>query len=79
MPTDLLENVDIRDRTPIEELPTVVEAIRDAEATLGNRGRGLVRYSGTQPLCRVMVEGPTEVLTREIAERLADVVKETIG
>ncbi len=51
----------------------------EAEAELKDQGRVLVRYSGTQPMCRVMVEGPTEPLTRQIAERLAAVVKETIG
>ena len=52
-----LKNVEIRERRPIEEFPDVTGAIKEAEATLGERGRVLVRYSGTQPLVRVMVEG----------------------
>ena len=46
---------------------------------MGKEGRILIRYSGTQSMCRVMVEGPTEEQTNAIAERLAGVVKECIG
>ncbi|NKB88783.1 MAG: phosphoglucosamine mutase [Acidobacteria bacterium] len=65
-----LVNVEIKDRRPIDELPDVGAAIKDAESTLGDRGRVLVRYSGTQPLARVMVEGEStaqiESLARDI-------------
>ena len=53
----VLRNVDVAERRPIDELPDVQAAIRDAESSLGDRGRVLVRYSGTQPMARVMVEG----------------------
>lgn len=66
----ILKNVDIADRRPIEEMPDVNTAIQDAESTLGERGRVLVRYSGTQPMARVMVEGEDaaqiEALARDI-------------
>jgi phosphoglucosamine mutase len=75
----VLINIDVSAKPPIEELDQLQAAITEAEAELKDQGRVLVRYSGTQPMCRVMVEGPTEPLTRQIAERLADVVKETIG
>jgi phosphoglucosamine mutase len=39
----------------------------------------LIRYSGTQPMCRVMVEGPTDEMTDRLAGQLADVVKKCIG
>ena len=65
-----LKNVEIVDRRPIENLPDVSSAIQEAEAVLGDRGRVLVRYSGTQPLVRVMVEGEDaaqiESLARDI-------------
>ena len=65
-----LKNVKIVDRRPIENLPDVSSAIQEAEAVLGDRGRVLVRYSGTQPLVRVMVEGEDaaqiESLARDI-------------
>ena len=65
-----LKNVETIERRPIEDLPEVSEAIQDAEGVLGDRGRVLVRYSGTQPLVRVMVEGEDaaqiESLARDI-------------
>ncbi|VGO12848.1 Phosphoglucosamine mutase [Pontiella desulfatans] len=74
-----LINIDVKEKPPIEEVPVLMDAIKEGEDELGENGRILVRYSGTQPMCRVMVEGPTEKLTDAIAERLAVVVKETIG
>ena len=52
-----LVNVRVRDRKPLEELPGVMAEIRAAEDSLGDAGRVLVRFSGTEPLARVMVEG----------------------
>ena len=75
----VLENVEIRERTPIEELPTVMEAIRDAEATLGNAGRVLVRFSGTQPMARVMIEGEDEAQVRELVASVASALRDAIG
>lgn len=70
----VLENVEIQERRPLDELPNVLAAIRDAESTLAGRGRVLVRYSGTQPLARVMVEGEDaaqiESLARDIVSAL---------
>ncbi len=74
-----LINVDVKEKPPVEEVAGMVKAIGEAEAELGDKGRVLIRYSGTQPMCRVMVEGPTEEQTNAIAERLANVVKECIG
>jgi phosphoglucosamine mutase len=62
-----LVNVEIADRRPIEELPEVISAIGDAESVLGDRGRVLVRYSGTQPLARVMVEGEDQAQIESLA------------
>jgi phosphoglucosamine mutase len=75
----VLENIEIRERTPIEELPTVMAAIRDVESTLDGAGRVLVRYSGTQPLARVMVEGDSEGRIRELAGDIIAALRETIG
>jgi phosphoglucosamine mutase len=74
-----LINVDVKSKPDIESLPEVVAAIRQVEAELGDEGRVLVRYSGTQNMCRVMVEGPTEDVTAKHASRLADVVRTAIG
>jgi len=53
-----LVNVRFRTKRPIEELPGVQDEIRAAEQEFGDAGRVLVRFSGTEPLARVMVEGP---------------------
>jgi phosphoglucosamine mutase len=74
-----LINVDVRHKPPVDEVEGIARAVAEAEAELGKEGRILIRYSGTQPMCRVMVEGPTEKITNEIAERLAGVIKEYIG
>ena len=74
-----LINIDVRQKPPIDEVAGIAGAVAEAEAELGMDGRILIRYSGTQPMCRVMVEGPTEAVTSEIAERLAGVVREYIG
>jgi phosphoglucosamine mutase len=75
----VLINIDVSTKPPIEEIEPLQTAIKKAESELKDQGRVLIRYSGTQPMCRVMVEGPTESVTRQIAEHLAAVVKETIG
>jgi phosphoglucosamine mutase len=72
-------NVSVKEKPPLEQLPELQQAIKIAEAELGDRGRVLIRYSGTQPMCRVMVEGPTEQLTERLARTLADVVLRSIG
>ncbi|HRV41619.1 MAG TPA: phosphoglucosamine mutase [Syntrophales bacterium] len=74
-----LINVDVREKPDLATLPRVMEAIRQAEAELGDEGRVLVRYSGTQDMCRVMVEGPTDEATERYCRRIADVVRAEIG
>ncbi|WP_372798248.1 phosphoglucosamine mutase [Pontiella sp.] len=74
-----LINVDVARKPDIAEVPALGKAVEEAEAELGDEGRVLIRYSGTQPMCRVMVEGPTEEITNALAEKLADVVKSELG
>ena len=75
----VLLNVDVRKKPAIEDVPQITAAIHSVEDCLGERGRVLVRYSGTQPLCRVMVEGPEKDETRRYCQQIADVVKATLG
>jgi phosphoglucosamine mutase len=75
----VLMNVDVKDKPDIESMPKVVKAIEFVENNLGEQGRVLVRYSGTQPLCRVMVEGPSKAETQRYCEHIADIIKNTIG
>jgi phosphoglucosamine mutase len=75
-----LINIGVRSKPPLDSLPELVEAIRRAERRLAaGRGRVLVRYSGTQALCRVMVESESEELTVELAESLAGTVRGLLG
>ena len=74
-----LINIDVREKPEISTLPDVVEAIRQVESELGDEGRVLVRYSGTQNMCRVMVEGPTNETTEKYCRQIADAVIAAIG
>ena len=64
------ESVPVLEKRPLSEMPRLAAAIRDLETELGSRGRVLVRYSGTEPKLRLLVEGPTEEVTRAGLERL---------
>lgn len=75
----VLLNIDVQDKPEIESVPQLMEVIRAVEAQLGDKGRVLVRYSGTQPLCRVMVEGPEAAETQRYCQQIADVVKDVLG
>ena len=61
------------------QLKACEAAIADAEKSLKGKGRVLVRYSGTQPQCRVMVEGTTEEDTRRCCRQIADIIRKKIG
>jgi phosphoglucosamine mutase len=75
----VLINVEVDQKPDIETLSEIKDAISSVERRLGNEGRVLVRYSGTEPLCRVMVEGPDIDKTRSYCQELADNIKKNIG
>lgn len=70
-----LVNVRVRQRRPLAELAAVGDEIRAAEEAFGPAGRVLVRFSGTEPLARVMVEGPDLASVENWANRIADVIR----
>lgn len=74
-----LINIDVKSKPDIDKVPKLVDAIQQAEKELGDEGRVLVRYSGTQNMCRVMVEGPTDAVTEKYCRQIAEVVKSEIG
>lgn len=75
----LLVNVRVKERKPLEDLPGVAAAIRAAEASFGDSGRVLVRFSGTEPLARVMVEGPELERVEAFANRIAAQIRAELG
>ncbi|MBQ7606554.1 MAG: phosphoglucosamine mutase [Desulfovibrionaceae bacterium] len=70
-----LVNVQVQKRLPFEERPAIGEAISRIQEILGNRGRVLLRYSGTEPVCRIMVEGENEIQVAQFANDLAETVR----
>jgi len=75
----MLINIDVKRKPEIEIVPEIMAAIKKAEKALGDKGRVLVRYSGTQNMCRVMVEGPTKKETETHCRRIADVVEKILA
>jgi len=71
----LLVNVPVASKPPLDGMPGLQDAVREVEAALGADGRVVLRYSGTENLCRVMVEGPDEAEVRRYAQRLVDAVR----
>jgi phosphoglucosamine mutase len=75
----LLVNIRVKERRPLEQLPGVVDEIRACESALNGLGRVLVRFSGTEPLARVMVEGPDRAQVENWAGRIASAIHSELG
>jgi len=74
-----LINVEVKAKPPLEMVPEIATAVERAKTVLSDRGRVLVRYSGTQPMCRIMVEGPTREETESLCRQIAEVVREKLS
>lgn len=75
----VLVNVRVRERTPLDSVPAIAEAIQRIEGRLAGQGRLLVRYSGTEPLLRVMIEGKDQQEIQGWAREIADIVTHHLG
>jgi len=75
----ILVNVPVRERPPLDAHPSIGAAIREEERRLSGGGRLLVRYSGTEPKVRIMVEGEPRAAIEEAAARLKQVIERAIG
>lgn len=75
----ILLNVKVREKLPFDEVPEISEAAKKVDAELGDTGRLLLRYSGTENLARVMIEGQDQETIMRQAEELAEVIKKSIG
>lgn len=74
-----LINIKVKRKPPLEELEGFQAEVKKVEKELKGKGRVLVRYSGTEPKARVMVEGPSDELIGKLAQRLADALAKEIG
>ena len=74
-----LINVRVRERQDLRTIEPVSHVIQQVTDKLGETGRLLVRYSGTEPLLRIMVEGEDESLVRAYGEEVADAVRTHLG
>jgi len=75
----VIVNVKVREKRPLESIPSVATAIRAADEELKDSGRVVIRYSGTEPLARVMIEAESEMAMRKHAEAIADAIRLELG
>lgn len=75
----LIRNVRVREKRPLESIPSVAQAIAECSTELHGRGRAVVRYSGTEPLARVMVEGEDAAAVQDHTARIAAAIEGALG
>jgi phosphoglucosamine mutase len=75
----ILVNVKVKQKLPFTQFSSIKDVAREIENELGSRGRLLLRYSGTEPLARVMIEGESQAQIEDFARRLATVIEKTLG
>ncbi|MCR4374508.1 MAG: phosphoglucosamine mutase [Acidobacteria bacterium] len=74
-----LVNVRVRERVDVDTVPAIADAMARVRAALDDRGRLLVRYSGTEPLLRIMIEGEDQASVQALAEEIADAVRTSLA
>ena len=72
-------NVKVKSKPPLDSLPQVARALAEAEAALGDNGRIVLRYSGTEPLARVMVEAERDADVQRYSQSIANALRSSIG
>jgi phosphoglucosamine mutase len=75
----VIVNIRVKERRPLLEIATIADTIRTAETELDGNGRVVVRYSGTEPLARVMIEAESEAVMRHHAEAIAQAIRNELG
>lgn len=75
----VLKNVKVHKKTPLKDVAEIQNIINATQKSLGDTGRILVRFSGTEPLCRVMVEGSDADKINEYANNIADVIQKSLA
>jgi phosphoglucosamine mutase len=75
----VIVNVRVKEKKPLEAIPSIAEKIRAAEVELADSGRVVIRYSGTEPLARVMIEAESEEAMHRLADSIADAIRAKLG
>ena len=75
----VIKNIRVREKQPLDQIASVSSAIREAEEELAGSGRVVVRYSGTEPLARVMIEAESKEKMQKHVEAIAEAIQEAIG
>ena len=75
----VIVNIKVREKKPLERIPAVAARIREAEAELKDSGRVVIRYSGTESLARVMIEAESEEAMRRHADAIAAAIRVELG
>jgi phosphoglucosamine mutase len=75
----MIVNIKVREKKPLESIPAVATAIRAAEEELKDTGRVVIRYSGTEPLARVMIEAESEEAMQRLADGIAGAIRKELG
>jgi phosphoglucosamine mutase len=75
----VIVNIKVREKRPLDSIPAVASAIRAAEEDLKDSGRVVIRYSGTEALARVMIEAESEALMNHHANTIADTIRHELG
>jgi phosphoglucosamine mutase len=75
----VIVNVKVKSKPPLETLPAVAKALDEAQTALGENGRIVLRYSGTEPLARVMVEAEHQADVQRFSQSVADALRASIG
>jgi len=75
----VIVNIRVKEKTPLDQIDTVAASIRAAESELNGNGRVVVRYSGTEPLARVMIEAESEKTMRHHAEAISEAIRDALG
>jgi len=75
----VIVNVKVKSKPPLDSLPEVARALQEAQSTLGDNGRVVLRYSGTEPLARVMVEAERDADVERFSQSIANALRSSIG
>ena len=75
----ILTSHKVHERKDLQAVPSIQTKIRQFEENLGSKGRILIRYSGTEPVVRIMIEGPDHAVIKKMAEELGSCIETSLA